>query len=180
MITSTAQQCGVDPALSLAVARAESGVSAATDPDVVLNPRAVSYNGTSFGLFQLANATGKELLQEYAPGQAYNPFNPSQNICLGINYLKDLSEMFATDTKLHRGLSTTAGANDQEVQRLAIAAYNAGPGRVARAQAKVLAQGGDPTRYQDIERYLPRETQVYVRRVEKYAAEFGGPKTMLS
>ena len=36
------------------------------------------------------------------------------------------------------------------------------------------------TKDQDIERYLPRETQVYVRRVEKYAAEFGGPKTMVS
>lgn len=180
MITATAQECGVDPALSMAVARAESGISAATDKEVVLNHRAVSYNGTSFGLFQLANATGKELLQEYSPGQTYNPFNPSQNICLGINYLKDLAEMFSADTKLRKGLSTTAGADDQEVRRLSIAAYNAGPGRVARAQATVLAQGGNPGRYQDIEPYLPKETQVYVRRVEKYATEFRGSDTVLA
>jgi hypothetical protein len=38
----------------------------------------------------------------------------------------------------------------------------------------VRAQGGDPTHYRDIEPYLPRTTQGYVRRVERYAAEFRG------
>lgn len=178
MITAAAGQFGVDPAISLAVARAESGVSAATDKEVVLNPRAVSPDGSSSGLFQLTRATGKEQLQELAPRQTYNPFNASQNIRLGVSYLKDLSRMFSTDTTLRKGLSTTAGANAQEVQRLSIAAYNAGPGRVARAQALVRAQGGNPARYQDIAPHLPRETQVYVRRVEQYAAEFRGANTV--
>jgi soluble lytic murein transglycosylase-like protein len=173
-IVATAQQFGVDPALSLGVARAESGISAATATEVVLNPRAVSPNGTSFGLFQITNATGKEQLQEVAPHQTYNPFNPSQNIRLGIHYLKELSATFSANTVLHQGLSTTAGANEHDVRRLAVAAYNAGPGRVARAQEMVRAQGGNPAHYGDIEPYLPRETQGYVRRVERYAAEFRG------
>jgi soluble lytic murein transglycosylase-like protein len=173
-IIATAQQFGVDPALSLGVARAESGVSAATATEVVLNPRAVSPNGSSFGLFQLTNATGKEQLQEVAPHQAYNPFNASQNIRLGIHYLKELSATFSANTVLRQGLSATAGANAREVRRLAVAAYNAGPGRVARAQEMVRAHGGNPAHYRDIEPYLPRTTQEYVRRVERYAAEFRG------
>jgi soluble lytic murein transglycosylase-like protein len=173
-IIATAQRFGVDPALSLGVARAESGISAATATEVVLNPRAVSPNGTSSGLFQLTNATGKEQLQEVAPHQTYNPFNPSQNIRLGIHYLKELSATFSANTVLRKGLSTTAGANEHDVRRLAVAAYNAGPGRVARAQEMVRAQGGNPAHYGDIEPYLPRATQGYVRRVERYATEFRG------
>jgi len=91
-----------------------------------------------------------------------------------FNYLKELADTFSVDTRLLKGLSTTAGANEHEVRRLAVAAYNAGPGRVARAQEMVRAQGGDPAHYDAIAPYLPRETQMYVRRVERYAAEFRG------
>jgi soluble lytic murein transglycosylase-like protein len=170
-ITATAHQLGVDPALSLAVARAESGVSSATVKEVHLNPRAVSASG-SVGLFQLQEATGKEQLRTVAPGQAYNPFNPSQNIRLGVSYLKEMAETFSEDTALRNRLSTTAGANTREVQRLAIAAYNAGPGRVARAQALARAHGQDPAHYRNIEPYLPHETRHYVKKVEQFASEF--------
>jgi soluble lytic murein transglycosylase-like protein len=119
-------------------------------------------------------ATGKEQLREIAPGQRYNPFNPSQNIQLGVSYLKEMRDSFSDDTKLHKGLSTTAGANEQEARRLAVAAYNAGPGRVARAQELARAQGRDPAHYRNIERYLPRETRQYVKKVESFAAEFRG------
>jgi len=173
-IIATAQQCGIDPALSLGVARAESGLSAATDSEVVLNPRAVSPDGTSFGLFQLTNATGQEQLQELAPHQTYDPFNPLQNIRLGVSYLRELADTFAAETQLRKGLSTVAGANEHEVRRLAVAAYNAGPGRVARAQEMVRAQGGNPAHYHAIEPYLPPETRLYVQRVARYAAEFRG------
>jgi membrane-bound lytic murein transglycosylase MltF len=160
--------------VSLAVARAESGISAATEKEVVLNPRAKSSDGMSFGLFQLTNATGREQLRQITPQQTYNPFNPSQNIRLGINYLKELSATFSSDTPLYDGLRSTAGANEQEALRFAVAAYNAGPGRVARAQVLVRAQGGNPARYQEVAPYLPKETQHYVKRVEGFAAEFRG------
>ncbi len=172
-ITATAQQFGVDPTLSLAVARAESGVSSADAKDVQLNPRAVSSAG-SVGLFQLQEATGKEQLRAVAPGQSYNPFNPSQNIRLGVSYLKEMAETFSEETALRNRLSTTAGANAQEVQRLAVAAYNAGPGRVARAQELARAHGQDPAHYRNIEPYLPHETRQYVKRVERFTSEFRG------
>ncbi|MGE0684854.1 MAG: lytic transglycosylase domain-containing protein [Candidatus Binatia bacterium] len=172
-ITATAHQMGVDPTLSLAVARAESGVGKTKNGEVILDPRAVSSEG-AVGLFQLMAATGKEQLREIAPGQRYNPLNPSQNIKLGVSYLKEMRDTFSDDTKLHKGLSTTAGANEQEARRLAIAAYNAGPGRVARAQELARAQGRDPSHYGNIERHLPQETRQYVKKVENFAAEFRG------
>lgn len=170
-ITATSRQLGVDPALSLAVARAESGVSGADEKDVVLNPRAVSSAGAA-GLFQLMSATGKEQLQAIAPNQKYNPFNPDQNIRLGVNYLKEMSDTFSEKTPLGNGLSAIAGANAHEVRRLAVAAYNAGPGRVARAQELARVQGRNPAYYQDVAPYLPQETQQYVARVERFAGEF--------
>lgn len=171
-ITTTSQQLGVEPPLSLAIARAESGISHVNDKDVVLNPRAVSSAG-AVGLFQLTTATGKEQLREVSPRQAYNPFNPQQNMQLGISYLKEMTETFAEATTLRNNLATTAGANAQEVQRLAVAAYNAGPGRVAKAQTLAKSHGRNPSHYHDIEPYLPRETQQYVKKVERFAAEFG-------
>lgn len=172
-ITTTSRQLGVAPPLSLAVARAESGISNVNDKEVVLNPRAVSSAG-AVGLFQLTTATGKEQLREVSPHQAYNPFNTRQNIQLGISYLKEMTETFAEDTTLRQHLATTAGANTQEVRRLAVAAYNAGPGRVAKAQALAREQGRNPAYYKNIEPHLPRETQQYVRKVERFATEFGG------
>jgi membrane-bound lytic murein transglycosylase MltF len=151
-------------------------VSGANEKEVVLNPRAVSSEGAA-GLFQLTAATGKEQLREVAPRQVYNPFNVHQNIRLGVNYLKEMTETFSEETALRNGLSTTAGANAQEVQRLAVAAYNAGPSRVARAQELARVHGRNPAQYNNIEMYLPRETQQYVRKVERFAAEFGGSQT---
>jgi membrane-bound lytic murein transglycosylase MltF len=155
----------------LAVARAESGVSAATDKEVVLNPRAVSPDGKSAGLFQLTAETGQAQLQKLALRQAYNPFNPHQSIHLGVSYLKYLATAFSTETALQQDLRTTPGADPQEVRRLAVAAYNAGEGRVARAQLQARDRGGNPARYQDVAPYLPETTQNYVERVERFAAD---------
>jgi soluble lytic murein transglycosylase-like protein len=177
-ITATSRQLGVEPALSLAVARAESGISGVNEKEVVLNPRAVSAEG-AVGLFQLTAATGKEQLRAVAPHQTYNPFNATQNIRLGVNYLKEMTETFTEATALRNGLATTAGANPQEVQRLAVAAYNAGPGRVAKAQALATAHGRNPAYYNNIEQYLPRETQQYVKKVERFATDFGGGRTSI-
>lgn len=151
-------------------------MSGANEKEVVLNPRAVSSAGAA-GLFQLTAATGKAQLRGVSPHQVHNPFNTQQNIRLGISYLKEMTETFAKDTALHNRLSTTAGANVQEIKRLAVAAYDAGPGRVARAQELARAHGRNPAHYHNIEPYLPRETQQYVKKVERFAAEFSGSQT---
>jgi hypothetical protein len=87
------------------------------------NPNAVSPKGAQ-GLMQLMPGTAASM-------GVSNPFDPEQNIAGGVGYLRHCLDCF-----------------DHNVP-LAVAAYNAGPGRVSRAQ-------GVPA--------IP-ETQAYVRNV---------------
>lgn len=107
------------------------------DPDLALrlvkqesnfNPNAISKAG-AIGLFQLMPATAAEL--------GVDPWNIDENIDGGIRYLKQQLDFFGS-------------------VELALAAYNAGPGRVRAALSK--GAGDWLTR-------LPRETQNYVARI---------------
>ena len=90
------------------------------------NHRAVSPKG-AMGLMQLMPATAKEMAVS-------NPFNPEENIHAGVRYLVELLHIFNWNLPL------------------ALAAYNAGPGRV-------IGRNEIP---------LFEETQNYIRRVMAY------------
>jgi soluble lytic murein transglycosylase-like protein len=90
------------------------------------------------GLMQLMPATALEIAQEL--GETYIPYDPQQNIRFGTYYLQKQLDRFGD-------------------LRLALAAYNAGPGWVSRLRK----QYGNA--FEDIQKYLPKETQNYVAKI---------------
>ena len=163
-IRTAADAAGVDPALSVAVARAESN----------LDPTARSSDGLSVGTFQVTHETKAEMKRKIAQGIVERP-QGADDVALGVGYLRYLHDLFDRDAPLAPGLHTVRVDDPEERQRFAVAAFNAGEGRVAKAQARVAATGGDPTDYAAIRPLLPRITRGYVERVIGFAAEAERP-----
>jgi soluble lytic murein transglycosylase-like protein len=154
----------VDPHLAVAVAVAESS----------LDPTAKSSDGLSEGTFQVTDATAAELRRKLADGRLERPTG-EDDVALGVAYLRYLDEVFAAPTPLGRGLATHPVEDPAERRRFAVAAFNAGEGRVAAAQRRARAAGGDPTRFLHVRPYLPSITRGYVDRVIRYSD--GSPET---
>jgi len=158
-IRRTAALAGVAPELSVAVARAESN----------LDQRARSSDGLSFGTFQMTRATAAEMRRRISAGTVARPPG-SDDVALGVGYLRYLQNLFTRGGKLGGALKAQPVSDAGERQLFTVAAYNAGEGRVARAQARARAAGADPTRFAAVRRYLPSTTQAYVQRVSAFAA----------
>ncbi len=156
-ISLASQKIGLDPALAMSVVNAESG----------FNIRAVSTDGhNSKGLFQLLDSTGKTLLSRAGDEEReYDPFDPDLNTELGTSYLRYLHDIFRTPTQLHGSRMTKSAADEQSLEQLAVAAFNAGEGRVASAQLRTEQAGKDPAHYDNVAPFLPRSTREYVARV---------------
>ncbi len=130
------------------------------------NPLAVSKDGyESKGLFQLLDKTGYTVKERLNDGESYDPFNPIQNIRYGTSYFEYLFNLFQTSTKLTNGYKTFAAATESDLEKFAIAAFNAGEGRVALAQNVAKEKGLDPAIFSNVEPFLPRITQDYVKKV---------------
>lgn len=151
------QRFGIDASLAAAVVKTESG----------FNARAISSDGhASKGLFQLLDSTGKDLLTRgEGMGRNYDPFDPDLNIELGTSYLRYLHDIFKTPTALSQDRRTVPAADDASLEKLAVAAFNAGEGRVASAQHRAKRAGKDPAQYEHVAPFLPPSTREYVMRV---------------
>ena len=158
-IRRAAASVGVDPAVSLGVARAESN----------FDPQAHSSDGLSVGTFQVTNATAAEMRRKIAAHVVSRPTG-TDDVALGVGYLRYLHDLFGRKAQLAHGLATVAVPDAGERRLFAVAAFNAGEGRVAQAQARARATGGDPTHFADVRRFLPSITRAYVGRVAGYAA----------
>ena len=116
-------------------------IKAVIDTESSFNPNAVSSAGAK-GLMQLTDGTARGL-------GVSNSFDPQQNIEGGTRYLSHLMEKY-----------------DGNVQA-ALAAYNAGPGRVDRTGIRTDAD------FNDLMGQLPKETQHYVGKVLGTLGSYG-------
>lgn len=100
----------------------------------------------SYGLTQVLWSTARhDLGYEGAPDGL---FEPATNLRFGAAYLVRMLRMFGGDV------------------RLALAAYNAGPGRVS-----ILRRRHGP-RYEGVEPHLPKITRLYVANILRYREAF--------
>ncbi|MCC6952542.1 MAG: transglycosylase SLT domain-containing protein [Deltaproteobacteria bacterium] len=167
IINTAGKYHGVDPTLSLAVAHAESS----------LRIDAVSKDGfASKGMFQLLDSTAKDLMGRFDMKDAYDPFDPGMNAFLGVGYLRRLHDLFSSETNLGGKLMTVPVKSADDLEKVALAAFNAGEGNVAKAQRLASRLGKDPALYTSIEPYLPPSTRTYVQRVTNYKVEFARAK----
>lgn len=156
IISSAGRYHGVDPELGMAVAQTESS----------LRVDAVSDDGhSSKGLFQLLDTTARDLLGDYGSQEDYEPFDAGMNAFLGMGYLRQLHDMFSSETRLTDNLSTKPAKSAADLEKLAIAAFNAGQGNVARAQQQAAKAGRNPAEFSAIEAFLPPSTRQYVEKV---------------
>lgn len=82
-----------------------------------------------------------QLMPATAKGLGVDPKDPAQNVLGGARYIKSMLDKY--------------GSNE-----LALAAYNAGPGRLDQA----IKQAGSRD-WNAVKQYLPQETQKYVPKV---------------
>lgn len=109
------------------------------------DPQARSPGG-ALGLCQLMPATARALGLDPARAD-----DPRANLAAGARYLADLHDRWRT---------VSDGPPQWSATRLAIAAYNAGPGRVERA-----VQAAGSTRWDDVMPHLPASTGRHVQRI---------------
>ncbi|ASA23584.1 lytic transglycosylase domain-containing protein [Paenibacillus donghaensis] len=116
-------------------------IKAVIDTESSFNPNVVSSAGAK-GLMQLMDGTANGL-------GVSDPFDPAQSIDGGVKYLSYQLKRF----------------DGQE--KMALAAYNAGPGRVLK-----LGVSTDQELMEKLTQ-LPKETQAYISKIERARAEYG-------
>src|SRR5262249_57481866 len=115
---------GGEPALSVAVARAESS----------LNPAARSADGASVGTFQVLPSTAAEMRRKFRAGVVERP-QGSDDVALGVGYLRYLHDVFGRGARLGHGPATVAVVDPAQRQPFSPAAFNAGQGPAAPGPA---------------------------------------------
>ena len=86
-------------------------------------------------------------------------------------YLKDLDTMFSKSTTLSRQRETITVTSASERKQFVLGAFNAGEGRIARAQRLAAQAGKNPQSWSDVAAYLAEETKQYVEAVPRYEME---------
>lgn len=157
-IERASEAIGVEPDVAVAVAIAESS----------LDPTARAADGLSAGTFQVRPSTASDMRALLRSGEVARAPG-GDDVVLGVTYLRHLDDLFAESTELRPGLRTVAVPDPAQRQHFAVAAFNAGQGRVAAAQAAASRRGADPRDFASVRPHLPSITRTYVDRVSRYS-----------
>lgn len=123
---------------------------------------AISPRG-AYGLLQIMPETGEELVLNVS--HIYDYRTPEQNIIAGIHYLWMQFNRFYSK-----------GLDSLECLKLALAAYNAGPGRVLDAQKLALYFSEDPNKWENVKTFLPLLSREYYT-LHTYVWDTGRPRS---
>lgn len=125
-----------------------------------LKPSAVSKSGT--GIMQLLPRTYASIKRENPSFGAIH--DARWNIAAGISYNRENYDYW--DGRVGHG----------EALRFTFASYNAGPGRIRQVYDKAKNAGRDASRWVGVEKYAPRITRHYVRKIHQLmGADVGRP-----
>lgn len=126
-----------------------------------LNPAAVGSNGGN-GIMQVLPSTF-EMVRKLNPRIEAGLHDPRWNIAAGIYYdflmYQEWEENPSTDNRL----------------MFALAAYNAGPGRIRQVSAKAKAAGRDIVQWKNVRPYAPPTTRDYVDKIARHRAALASP-----
>ena len=132
------------------------------------------------GDFQLERETAKRLGLTVTTRNDER-FDADNAAAASAKYLKIHDRTFRKKTILSGTLSTTPMEDPNERKKFSLAAFNAGEGRIAKAQILAKQHGKDPTKWDDVKEYLTaagasvtksREIQRYVEKILEYELEF--------
>ena len=100
---------------------------------------------------------------------------------IATRYIKNLNNIFGKKSTIFGTLSSIPISDLNQRKLFVIAAYNAGEGRIVRAQAAAKEDGKNPQKWSDVKQYLSeagatekkvKEITNYVKKVIKYEKEF--------
>ncbi len=129
-----AREYNIDWRLVLSIIKQESGFDEA----------AVSHRGAQ-GLMQMMPVTSMEVAEELS---LESPVLPEDNVRAGVHYFAKLLDLFRT-------------ASPEDRIALALAAYNAGPGRIYDAQELAAYLNENPHSWNSIQHILPLLSKRY-------------------
>lgn len=117
---------------------------------------AISRRG-AIGLMQIKASTAQELHRDSIA--AHTLFDPETNIRYATLYFKYLRNNMNVDHL----------PNDQQIN-FVLAAYNAGMGRTQLGRDSTKMAGGNPDNWEEVQAFMPKETQQYVWAVQRQVA----------
>lgn len=108
-------------------------------------------------------------------------FDIGASAAAAAKVLKNSDDLFRNGGKIDNRLKAIAISNAAEREKFDLSAYHAGDSRIAAAQRLALADGKDPTQWENVEKYLEKarakpnladETRQYVKQVPDIESQF--------